>query len=473
MKGVSKRWMVVAVLTAAGAASGADWPRFRGPNATGVSEGLPLPEVLDPRQNALWSVETPPGSSSPVLAGERIFLTGYEGEDLITIALERGSGRELWRQAVQRGREERRHRLNNAAAASPATDGANVYAFFADFGVISYDADGAERWRRPLGPFRNLHGMASSPMLAGDLLVLLLDQDVGAHLLALDKNSGKTVWKTPRPEAVHGFSTPTLFEPEGDVPQLIVPGSYRLTSYEAASGKRLWWVDGVTWQVKPAAVVDRERVYVTGWAPGADAGARKFFPPFDAVLELGDQDGDGKLAPEEIPEKMRHTGSWRAIDLDADGYMNARDWGFYRARWSSRNVTLAVEPKGQRGDLTETHVAWEFTRGVPVVSSPLLYRGEVLLIKDGGILTVLDAVSGQAVRQARLREAIDKYYASPVAGDGKAYLLSETGKAVVLDAETWAPISVRELGEPCYATPALADGRVYVRTERRLLAFGR
>ena len=460
------------VLPIALSAAPADWPRFRGPNAAGVSEGQPLPGRLDPSSNALWQTAVPAGSSSPAVAGSRIYLTAFEGEELLTIALDRESGKKLWRRSIRRGREERRHKLNNAAAATPASDGANVYAFFADFGLVSYGPDGGERWRLPLGPFKNLHGMASSPMLAGDLLILLLDQDVGAYMLAVEKDTGNIAWKTERPEVVHGFSTPTLFEPKGDVRQLIVPGSYQLASYDVGTGEKLWWVTGVTWQVKTAAVVDDERVYMSAWAPGADAGARRFFPPFDEVAKIGDANGDGKLAPEEIPEKMRHTGSWRAIDLDGDGYMDARDWGFYRARWSSRNVTLAVEPAGARGDLTETHVAWDHERAVPVVSSPLLYRGAVLLIKDGGILTVLDAETGEQIRQARLRQAVDKYYASPVAGDGKVYLLSETGKAVVLDAETWEPTAVTQLGEPCYATPALADGRVYVRTEGTLYAFG-
>lgn len=416
-------WLLFAAMVAVLSGEASDWSRFRGPNAAGVSEGRALPGALDPAANALWSTRLPPGSSSPTLTAERVFVTAYEGEDLLTFALERATGKIIWRRAIRRSREERRHKLNNAASATPATDGENVYAFFGDFGLVSYGPDGEERWRRPLGPFRNLHGMASSPMLAGELLILLADQDVGSYLLALDKDSGDVVWRTERPEVVHGFSTPTLFEPEDDVRQLIAPGSYQLASYEVETGKKLWWVTGVTWQVKTAAVVDDKRVYMSAWAPGADAGARRFFPPFDEVTKIGDADGDGKLTPEEIPEEMRHSGSWRAIDLDGDGYMDARDWGFYRARWSSRNVTLAVEPRGARGDLTETHVVWDYERGVPVVSSPLLYRGTLSLIKDGAILTVLDAASGEVIRQARIREAVDKYFSSPVAGDGKVYLL--------------------------------------------------
>ncbi|MCG8651903.1 MAG: PQQ-binding-like beta-propeller repeat protein, partial [Pirellulales bacterium] len=266
--------------------------------------------------------------------------------------------------------------------------------------------------------------------------------------------------------------TATVFMANSDAPQLIVPGSYQVTSYDLETGKKLWWVRGITWQIKTTAAVDSRTVYVSAWAPGADAGKRRFFPPYEEVLALGDQDGDGKLLPDEIPEKMRHTGSWRAIDLDADGYMNARDWSFYRARWSSRNVTLAIRPDGARGDLTDSHVAWDYERAVPVVSSPLLYRGLLYTIKDGGILTVFDAESGQVRHQGRLAGAIDKYYASPVAGDGKVYLASESGKLSVIGGDDgWSPISIADFGEPIYATPALANGALFVRTAEALYSF--
>jgi outer membrane protein assembly factor BamB len=454
------------------AAAPPDWPGFRGPNRAGVDDGGALPAKFGHGKNLAWRTNLPPGASSPAIAGDRVFVTAYEGDELLTFAIGRASGNVLWRRAITRQRSERTHELNNAASASPATDGSNVYVFFGDFGLVSYGAGGGERWRLPLGPFRNLHGMASSPMLAGDKVVLICDQDVDAYLLAVQKDSGKAAWRKDRPEVVHGFSTPTLFEPPGAAPQLIVPGSYQLAAYDPATGEKLWWVRGVTWQVKTAAVVDDETVYLSAWAPGADAGSRRFFPPFEEVIAEADSDGDGKLSPEEIPEEMRHPGSWTAIDLDGDGYMDAREWGFYRARWASRNVTLAVRPGNARGDLTETHVEWEYERAVPVVSSPLLYRGKLYTIKDGGILTVFEAASGDVLHQGRVTGAIDKYYASPVAGDGKIYLLSETGKIAVLDADDPARVlAVNDLEEPGYATPAIADGTIFVRTGRALYAF--
>lgn len=449
----------------------ASWNSFRGPNAAGVADDAPLPSRLDPEANALWTTPVPPGSSSPALTANRIFLTGYEGDDVLTLALDRETGRILWRRALKKPRDQGKHKLNNPASATPVTDGENVYAFFGDFGLVSYGPDGQERWRLPLGPFANNHGMASSPILADGKLIQLIDQDRDSYLLALDPATGREVWKTPRPEAVHGFATPTLFEPKNGPVQLIVPGSYQLISYELATGKKLWWVRGVTWQVKTAAVVDQDTVYMTGWAPGADPAQRKFFPPFEEVLAAADADGDGGLAPDEIPQEMRHSGGWNFIDLDADGVLGKRDWSFYRARKSAVNRTIAVKPDGATRDLTNTHVVWDYDRGVPVVSSPLLYRGVLHTIKDGGILTALDPQTGKVLKQGRLSDAIDKYYASPIAGDGKIFLISETCKATVMEAEApFEVLSTTQLGEACYATPAVADGVIYTRTNTKLFA---
>src|SRR5690606_20458000 len=139
----------------------------------------------------LWRTPLPAGASSPALTTERIFVTAYEGNSLLTFAVERETGRIVWRRALERPRAEATHQLNNPASASPVTDGSNVFAFFGDFGVISYGPDGEERWRRELGPFKNLHGMASSPILADGKLIVLCDQDVDSFLLALDAASGE------------------------------------------------------------------------------------------------------------------------------------------------------------------------------------------------------------------------------------------------------------------------------------------
>ena len=152
---------------------------------------------------------------------------------LFTICLDLDSGEILWKREAPRSRIERYQPANSGASPSPVVDSDNVYVFFGDYGLISYTADGAERWRLPLGPFNNVNGHGSSPIVLGDRLYLLCDQDTDSYFLAVEKDTGKIAWKTMRPEVTRSYSTPTVYEPEDGPTELIVPGSYYLTSYSA------------------------------------------------------------------------------------------------------------------------------------------------------------------------------------------------------------------------------------------------
>ena len=390
------------------------------------------------------------------------------------MALNRDTGQIAWRREIERPRQEKLHNLNHPTAPSPASDGRNVFVFFGDFGLISYTPDGAERWRMTLGPFSNFHGMGASPIVEGDKLILLCDQDEGSFLMAVHKDTGKLLWRTERAEVVHGFATPTIFRPKDAPLQIIAPGSYRLDSYAAATGKLLWTVRGLTWQVKPSAIVDGDTVYATGWAPGADSGQRAQLPEFSEVLKEADANHDGKLSQSEVPVKWKHSGSWDAIDLNHDGFLDDREWAFYKSRRAAENWTIAVKPKGRTGDITEAAVLWRFDRSVPQVSSPLLLDGLLYTIKDGGVLTALDAVSGAVVKQGRIKEGIDAYYASPMAASGYIYLASENGKITVMKpGREWEVVASNNLNEPVYASPVADQGRLYIRTASALYCFGK
>jgi outer membrane protein assembly factor BamB len=448
------------------------WPGFRGQNGAGVDAGSKgLPAEIAPDKNVIWKAALPGGSSSPVLTRDRLYITAWESGKLLTIAMDRATGRVLWRRELEPVRNEARHNLNNPASATPVTDGTNVYSFFSDFGLVAYGPDGNELWRVPLGPFSNLHGMGASPILAGNRLILLCDQDVGAYLLAVDKRTGKQLWKVDRPSVVHGFATPTLL----DERQIIVPGSYLLMSYSVETGQELWSVRGLTWQIKNTAVAGPDgTIYVTGWAPGADAGESKPLPPFETVAAEIDANKNAVLEAAELnPSPYKHGGSWRAIDLDDSGAIDKREWGFYRGRRAARNVTLAVKPGDARGDLTDTHVLWRNEKFVPQVSSPLLYQGVLYTIKDGGILASLDPKTGAVHKSGRIPGAIDAYYSSPVAADGKLYIASEKGKVSVIKAgPEWEALQVTDFDEGIYATPAIDQGRIYLRTASTLYCFG-
>jgi hypothetical protein len=151
--------------------------------------------------------------------------------------------------------------------------------------------------------------MGASPVLVDDKLLMICDQDLAAFLIAVDRNTGKPVWKAERPEMVHSFSTPIVYRGSSGFTGLIVPGSYQMTSYNVANGDMVWRVQGLTYQVKSVPVVGGDTLYFNGWAPGGEPSERIELPPFEEAVKLFDKDGDGKISKEELPKKW-HPGSW-------------------------------------------------------------------------------------------------------------------------------------------------------------------
>ena len=206
-----------------GAAATNDWLQFRGPNGTGVADGSTLPTQFGATKNLAWKAAVPFGRSSPVVTADRVFLTASEGDKLVTLALDRTTGKLLWRRDVQRSRHTPIYKANDPASPTPVSDGKNVFVFFAELGLISYAPDGSERWRLPLGPFSSFYGMAGSPVLAGNTLVLLADQRANSFLLAVDSRNGKVLWKTDRTN-YEGWSTPVFYTPKNGTPQFLILG---------------------------------------------------------------------------------------------------------------------------------------------------------------------------------------------------------------------------------------------------------
>jgi outer membrane protein assembly factor BamB len=459
------------LLAAALSLLGADWPQFRGPNASGVAEDSNLPVEMGPQKNLRWRTPLPAGWSSPAVAGDRIYLTGMQDERLFTFALDRAGGRVLWQREAPRPRRQELQETNHPAAATPASDGDRVYVFFADFGLLAYDKTGRELWRLPLGPFNNPFGHGASPVLAGDLVLQACDQDAGSFLIAVDKRTGRMRWRTERPHAQRGYATPVLYRAADGRWQALLVGSYQLDAYEIATGSPVWFVRGLPWQIKPTPVLGDGAVYFVTYSGESDPGQQEVIPSWNEALAKLDSDRDGRLSKDELPDERAKNRFVEYLDLDDTGFLEERDWSQFRLRRAGVNALWAYR-LGGAGDMTERSFLWKNSKSLPNVPSPLYYRGVLYSLKEGGILTSFDPRTGEIRKQARLQGAPGAYYASPVAGDDKIYTLSEEGKlAVVRAGEQWELLAVNALDEGSKSTPAIVDGKLYVRTYAAIYCF--
>ena len=442
-----------------------EWLQFRGPNGAGVAEGFSLPAEFSSTKNVAWKTPVPFARSSPVITADRIFLTATEGDKLITLALDRKSGKLLWRRDAIRARHMPIYKANDGASPTPVSDGKNVYAFFAELGLISYGPDGKERWRVPLGPFNSFYGMGGSPILVGNTLVMVCDQRTDSFIIAVDTRNGKELWKKSRPN-FEAYSTPAIYRPKDGPAQAIVLGSQSVDAYSLDKGERLWWVTKIGSYPKGVPVMGTEMVYVIG--EGAD---EPFLPPFDEMLKQFDADKDQRIHRDEVKsqkEALEHFG-W--LDANSDGYIERTEHDFVRNSTTSGHGLTAVRLPGQ-GDLTSSNIVWQLKKAYPGIPAPLVYRGVMYLMKEGGIVSSVDPASGQVLKQGRTPNALEEYYASPVAGDGKIFVVSASGKVTVLKADAqWEILATSDLDEEVWATPAIAGGNLYIRTRNALYAF--
>ena len=467
--------LTLALATFATSARGAappDWSRFRGPNGSGVSAAARVPVEFGRSKNLMWRLALPMGHSSPVLQGDRIYLTGLRDGALVTLAIDRVAGRVLWERAAPLVATKVVDKRNNPASPSPAVDENGVYVFFPDYGLIGYDLSGNERWKMPLGPFNNIYGMGASPIVVGDVVVLACDQSLGSFIMAVDRRTGRVRWKTERPEAKSGHSTPIVWRGTDGRQQILLPGSFLLTSYDAETGRRLWWVRGLSFEMKSTPVIGGDTIYVNGYgAPVNDPGNKVSVPSADDVWKTADADRNNLLSKAEFP-KFTSAFWFDVADLDTNGSLTPDEWTYYRAALDSENGMLAIRLGGS-GDVTDTAVRWKYQRSVPQLPSPLLYGGVLYMVNDNGIVTMLDPDSGIVIKQGRLAGAPGAVFASPVAAGNRIYFVTEDGAvAVVAPGRDLTVTAVNDLGEDTYATPALADGRLYVRTTAALYAFG-
>jgi outer membrane protein assembly factor BamB len=459
-------------MVAASFATAGDWPQFRGPNCSGRAVGdAKLPAEIGPTSHVVFRTPLPPGHSSPVVVGKYILLTAVDGQKLLTIGLDRETGRELWRAEAPHQELELVHRVGSLAQTTSASDGKIVVSFFGSCGLFAYDAaTGEQLWHLPMGPFKNDFGSGNSPVIHNGKVLLLQDHDVGSFIAAYDLATGNQVWRTDRGDASRNFATPVVWK-NFDREEVVAAGTLTIKGYDVQTGAENWVVEGISRQVCVTPNLGEDgQLYAAGWSAGGDPGDLIRLEPFDDFAPAFDLNKNGMLEESELPDSSVKT-RFTTCDRDKDGSISRTEYERFRVLFEkSENAILAINPN-LRGDDTAKNIAWREKRHVPFCASPLIASGRVYSLKDGGVLTTLNAQTGAVEKTGRVF-GTDDYYASPVVGDGKVYLASEEGKLTVISAEArWKTLHTAAFEEGIYATPALVDGKIYLRTVAALYCF--
>ena len=449
------------------------WPQFRGHNSNGLALEATkrLPTKIGPEGGFVWKTKLPAGHSSPVIAGGKVFLTAVRESKLVTFCLDQKTGMILWENTAPLRELEEIHSIGSYAQCSPVTDGNVVLSLFGSSGLYCYDVNGKELWNVPMGPFVNEFGAGNSPLLVDGKVIVVQDHDADSFIQAFDVQTGDSVWKTDRSEFPRNYCSPVVWE-YGGKKHLVVAATLRTVGYDAENGKEVWTVQGLSRSVCTTPVVgSNNHLYVAGWAAGGDTDSRIVLPEWGTAISQWDKDNSGTIEKDELPDgpiKPR----FPQFDRDRTNKITQAEYTWYRGVFEkAENRVFCVKPGG-KGDISTSHVTWQFRRYLPFCSSPLFVNGYVFTVKNGGIVTSLNAATGEDLKTARV-EGTGNYYASAVAGDNKIYLADQKGVVSVISSfAEWTELHTVEFGDEIYATPAIVDGKIYLRTNGHLYCFG-
>lgn len=489
---------------ASGIAEPLQWNQFRGPNGSGVVNSFRPPMKISADQPA-WKTRVPPAHSSPVVWGKRIFVTGVEDGRLATLALDTRSGNVLWKRLAPKVELARVHKANSSAASTPCADARRVYVYFPSFGLLCYDHDGVEQWRKPIPTPKSMYGVSTSPILHDGKLLLVLDDDKNlpgsklsrSKLIAFNAANGKKVWETARPYSRSGWSTPIIWQHEGGT-EVAVLGNGRAYGYDATSGEEKWYVSGFSRETIATPIVGKGHLYLAASRQGGWGDSVVDPLPFWEAVQPFDKNGDGRIGRDEIshdftipfrPElPIGHPGfgmplpdnprrrkerqhtlfNWR--DKDGDGFWT-KDEFMDDMKVGRGSPNLAAIRPGGRGDITESHAVWNVHSGLPEIPSPVFHKGRLYMVRAGGILSCVDATDGKIVYRERLGAA-GQYSPSPIIANAGLILVSSRGVlTVVRTGDEFEILHQADLKVSITATPALDKDSLYLRTENGLIAF--
>jgi outer membrane protein assembly factor BamB len=428
--------VILACLSAPASESSTNWPQFRGPGSLGVADNPNLPERWNTNDNVAWRVDVPGrGWSSPIVWGHRVFVTtavspgdvepvrkglyfGGDRKDIpkgehrwLTLCYDLQSGAELWRAEAHRGPAPNPlHIKNTYASATPVTDGERVYADFGGVGLFCFDMQGRKLWSTNWTPVKTRYGWgsAASPVLLGDRIFLVNDNDDRSFAIALDAKTGRELWRVDRDEKSN-WATPYIWQ-HAQRTELVTPGTKRIRSYDL-NGELLWECGGMSSIAIPTPFSKFGLLYVCSGYVG-DKGRPIF-----------------------------------AFKPGASG-------------------DISLEP----GDTSNQFVAWSQPAAAPYNPSPLVYGDYLYVLFDFGFLSCHEARSGRQVYdKQRIRDTNTAFTASPWAANGKIFALSEDGDTFVFQSgPDYKLLHQNSLDEMCMATPAIAGDSLLIRTLTQL-----
>jgi outer membrane protein assembly factor BamB len=409
--------IVVFTLARSLALSAENWPQWRGPLLNGLSRETALPVRWSNTEGVAWRLALPAWSgSTPIIWGDRVFLNVAEGPGVFLWCLDRTNGSVRWKRPLSG--DNKQIRKQNMSSPSPVTDGERVWVMTGTGILKAFDFDGNEHWvrdiQRDYGPFGQLYGYGSSPLLFEDSLYVQVlhgsHTDAPSYLLRIRKSDGKTVWRVERrtsaeQESPDAYTTPTLVR-HGARTEVIVSGADVVTGHDPSNGAELWRAEGLN-------------------------------PNHDGIYRI--------IASSVVYDDVIYA--------------------------PSRERPLLALRAGGRGDVSRTHVLWRFMNG-PDVPMPVTDGTYLYVINDRGIMWCLDAKTGVPVyERKRLRSAT--YTGSPVLADGKIYITDEDGVTSVVQAgPTFGVLAENDFGEYVLSSPAVSDGQIFIRTDKALYAVG-
>ncbi len=410
-------WIIGIIAGVSMRAAAENWPGFRGPGRQGISAETNVPTRWSSTDNIAWKTAVEgQGWSSPIVWNDRVFVTTAteEGQSYRLICLDRTSGAIVWNNEILRQKPGYKQPDNSYATATPVTDGSAIFTLAADGTFAATSFDGKVLWRYREFEFYSQHGLGTSPILYGDLILAAFDYSsegpdklIGwqkpwdqSFILALDKTSGKVRWKGKRGMSRIAHTVPHIMK-VGDSDQLVSSAGDVIQGFDLKTGELIWTAHSAGEGVVPSIVI-----------------------------------GDGLV---------------------------------YACSGFGSSAIRAVRPDGN-GDVTETHILWETEDDVPHIPSPMYVKPNLYTLTEAGVLRCLDGATGKEIWRQRLG---GKFSASPVWADGKIYLLSEQGKTFVAESGSeYKLVAENELGEKCCSSPAISQGNIFIRSEKTLFCIG-